>query len=75
MVWFEIEITYLTLYLLRGKGLVFNFNTYCLNILPENKQLFNCVKFILNKNVIHGDALTLKTVGDVEEPIIFSEWS
>jgi len=41
----------------------------------QNEQLFNCVKFVLSKNIIHGDALTLKTVGDTEEPIVFSEWS
>ncbi|MDC7228522.1 MAG: hypothetical protein PQJ61_17305 [Spirochaetales bacterium] len=33
------------------------------------------VKFILNRNIILGDALTLKTVDNPEEPIIFSEWS
>jgi SAM-dependent methyltransferase len=39
------------------------------------------VRFILNRNILHGDALTLQTVsaeGDTEkfsEPITFSEWS
>lgn len=33
------------------------------------------IRFILNKNIIHGDALTLKQVGLVDDPIIFSEWS
>ena len=33
------------------------------------------VAFILERNVIHGDALALKTVGDDPEPIVFSEWS
>jgi len=40
-----------------------------------NIKLFKCVKFVLSKNIVHGDALTLKTVGDIEEPIVFSEWS
>lgn len=31
--------------------------------------------FILARNIIHGDALTLKTVGDDPRPIVFSEWS
>lgn len=31
--------------------------------------------YILRKNIVHGDALTLKTVGDNPEPIVFSEWS
>lgn len=33
------------------------------------------VKFILDRNIIHGDALTLKTVGEDLRPITFSEWS
>jgi hypothetical protein len=33
------------------------------------------VRFILDRNIIHGDALTLKTVSDQSEPIVFSEWS
>ena len=41
----------------------------------ENEQLFKCVKYVLSKNIIHGDALTLKTVGKNEESIIFFEWS
>lgn len=35
----------------------------------------NAVKYILERNIIWGDALTLKTVGDSLEPIVFSEWS
>lgn len=35
----------------------------------------NTIKFILKKNVIWGDALDLKTVGENSHPIIFSEWS
>lgn len=31
-------------------------------------------RFVLNKNIIQGDALTLNKVGS-EEPIVFSEWS
>ena len=38
----------------------------------QNNKLFKCVKFVLNRNIIQGNALTLKTVGDIEEPIIFS---
>jgi hypothetical protein len=33
------------------------------------------VRFILERNIIWGDALTLKTVGDQPEYIVFSEWS
>lgn len=33
------------------------------------------VRFILERNVIWGNALTLKTVEDNPQPIVFSEWS
>jgi hypothetical protein len=33
------------------------------------------VKYILERNIIWGDALTLKTVGEQPHPIVFSEWS
>ncbi len=35
----------------------------------------NAVRFILERNIILGDALTLKTVGENPQPIVFSEWS
>lgn len=35
----------------------------------------NSVKFILGKNILWGDALTMKTVCGKQDPIIFSEWS
>lgn len=38
----------------------------------------NCLKsaeFILKKNIVWGDALTLKRADQPEKPIIFSEWS
>lgn len=35
----------------------------------------NAVRFILEKNIIWGDARTLKTVRDKHQPIVFSEWS
>lgn len=33
------------------------------------------VRYILERNIIWGDALTLKTVGEQPQPIVFSEWS
>jgi len=33
------------------------------------------VKFILDKNIVWGDALSLETVGDNSQPIVFSQWS
>lgn len=35
----------------------------------------NAVKYILERNIIRGDALTLKTIGANPQPIVFSEWS
>lgn len=36
---------------------------------------FIAANYILERNIIWGDALTLKTRGDNPEPIVFSEWS
>jgi len=38
-----------------------------------NKDLIKTIKYILNKNIIHGDALTLKQVNS-ENPLTFCEW-
>jgi len=38
-------------------------------------QCRNVVKYILEHNIIRGDALTLKTVGENPQPIVFAEWS
>ena len=38
-------------------------------------QCRDAVRFILERNITWGDALTLKTVGDAPRHIIFSEWS
>lgn len=38
-------------------------------------QCRNAVKYILERNIIRGDALTLKTVGENPRPIVFAEWS
>jgi hypothetical protein len=37
-----------------------------------NDDLPNTVKYIFNRNIVWGDALTLKTVGDNPKPIVFS---
>ena len=39
-----------------------------------NFDFINSISFILKRNIINGDALTLKKVNS-EDPIIFSEWS
>lgn len=39
------------------------------------EDLRNVVKFILERNIIWGDALTLMTADNPAKPIIFSEWS
>jgi hypothetical protein len=38
-------------------------------------DLPSTVKYILARNIIWGDALTLQTVGKNTKPIVFSEWS
>ena len=40
----------------------------------NTKKLLEAIEFVLNKNIIHGDALTL-TLPDSESPIVFTEWS
>ncbi|MGC8736919.1 MAG: N-6 DNA methylase [Dissulfurimicrobium sp.] len=39
------------------------------------EQCREAARYILKRNIVHGDALSLKTVGDNPQPIIFSEWS
>jgi len=38
-------------------------------------QLLRTIRFVLERNIIWGDALSLMTVGENPKPIIFSEWS
>ena len=40
-----------------------------------NADFLRTVGFVLERNIIHGDALSLKTPGDERKPIVFSEWS
>ena len=49
------------------------FDRHYSNLFGE--ECLNAVKYILERNIIRGDALTLKTVGDNPQPIVFSEWS
>lgn len=39
------------------------------------EECLNSVNYILSRNIVRGDALTLKTVGAETEPIVFCEWS
>lgn len=41
----------------------------------RKEQCRETVLYILKKNIVHGDALTLKTVGENPQPIVFPEWS
>jgi len=51
-------------------------NFYLNNFRKEIKMEFlNAADFILSRNILWGDALTLKTPDEKAEPIIFSEWS
>jgi hypothetical protein len=40
-----------------------------------NGQLLRVIMFVLERNIIQGDALTLQTIGEQARPIVFSEWS
>lgn len=40
-----------------------------------NDEFLGTIRFVLDRNIIHGDALSLKTVGNPPRPIVFSEWS
>ena len=39
------------------------------------EKCLSTVKFLLEKNVVHGNALTLQTETEPPEPIVFSDWS
>ncbi len=41
----------------------------------ENKAVLKAINYILEKNIIHGDALTLMRVDGSNKPITFTEWS
>jgi SAM-dependent methyltransferase len=45
----------------------------CANLFRED--FLRTVRFILERNMVCGDALSLQTVGDNPRPIVFSEWS
>jgi hypothetical protein len=38
-------------------------------------EFLRTIWFVLERNIIHGDALSLQTVGENPKPIVFSEWS
>jgi hypothetical protein len=60
------------------RGRLYNyFTVHHINLfgLFPNDNLPNTVKYILDRNIVWGDALTLQTVGEKPMPIIFSEWS
>jgi SAM-dependent methyltransferase len=54
---------------------IFDLNYLRLFKTKTNDHCRESVRYILERNIIHGDALSLKTVGDNPKPIIFSEWS
>lgn len=38
-------------------------------------ECLESIEFILSRNIIWGDSLSLQTEGEKKEPIVFSEWS
>ena len=53
------------------------FNKQYISFYKSNYKIecINSVKYILEKNIIKGDALSLKTQQNGNESIVFSEWS
>ncbi len=51
------------------------FDVFCKKIKLSNNELKETISFILSKNILWGDALTLKTPDDKAFPIVFAEWS
>jgi hypothetical protein len=51
------------------------FKSKCNNGPTVSTDCGKSVAYILSKNIIWGDALTLQTVGANPKPIIFAEWS
>lgn len=53
------------------------FVTEYISIFPkdENEIYFENIKYIFRRNILWGDALTLKTPDKEAKPIVFSEWS
>jgi hypothetical protein len=45
------------------------------NLLYRPDEFLRSIQFVLGKNIIWGNALSLKTVGERPSPIVFSEWS
>ncbi len=54
---------------------IFNEKYSCLYKDKSKEECRRSIKYILDKNIILGDALELKTVGNNPQPIVFSEWS
>ena len=54
---------------------VFDLNYLRLFTGKSNDDCRESVRYILERNIIHGDALSLRTIGDNPKPIVFSEWS
>jgi len=54
---------------------IFDLNYLRLFINKSHDDCRESVRYILERNIIHGDAFSLKTVGDNPKPIVFSEWS
>ena len=59
------------------KRLFNSFKEMYMDLYKKNykERLFEIAEFVLDKNIIQADALTMKTVGRNIRPIIFSQWS
>jgi len=51
-------------------------NAYTKQYKQKSKQKFKiAIEYILSKNILWGDALTLKSVKNKKPPLVFSEWA
>lgn len=54
---------------------IFDQKYTCLFREAAKEECRNAVQYILERNIIWGNTLDLKTVGENPQPIVFSEWS
>lgn len=45
------------------------------SVSQAESDVMRAARAVLTVNIVHGDALTMRTVGGTDEPITFAEWS
>lgn len=57
------------------RGRLFGIVARLFESLFPREDFLRTIRFVLERNIIHGDALSLTTAGENPKPIVFSEWS